>query len=40
MPAETILVVSAVVAVFGLFMAVLMWADLTSQRRPPKRDPR
>ncbi len=34
MPEETIIVVSAVVAAFALFMGVLFWADITSKRPP------
>jgi hypothetical protein len=34
LPEETIIVVSAVVAAFALFMGVLFWADVTSKRPP------
>jgi hypothetical protein len=41
MPLETLLAVGAIVVVFFVFMAVLMWCDAhsRSERRPPDNVP-
>ena len=36
MPADTALIVAGVVAVFVAFAAVLMWADVYTNRKQPR----